>query len=161
MASNFYYTHHVEFNNSSVIQDAFYNKNSTYLFVCFHNGSVAGYYGVSEDTFKEFSRASSAGQYYNYYIKNRFQTASSDVVFVPKDADSSVKSAPEKPVKTDAQGRNDAKTEYVVTVRVDGLLEFKVPADDVVSAMEYVSSILKVSSTDGKIKYTFEGVSKS
>jgi hypothetical protein len=133
------------------------------LYLTFNTGVVAGYQGVPKNYFDGLTKAASVGQYYNYYIKNGFATTHGDVVFVPREGfDHKV------PVANDRTGAaapnvsesgNNKTTPFVVTVRFDGSLEFKIDASDAKDAIEKVEKSLHGTTVDGN--YSIEGVKKS
>ncbi len=58
---------------SSVIDSIEYNNHEEELIVNFHNGSAYQYVSVSEETFRDFLKAPSQGQYFNQYIKHNYK----------------------------------------------------------------------------------------
>jgi hypothetical protein len=159
MADQVFYTHHVGFKGSEALEEAYYSDVTHRLYIKFVNGNTAGYVNVPKEHFKALAAAQSAGSYYNTWIKYSFTGTHTDVVFVPEsDRNASSSVAPDPNV--DKTG-NAAKSNFVVVVRVDGTLEFTVPAVDVRSALQNVEQILANSSRSNDLTYTFEGVNKS
>lgn len=58
--------------NSAAIKQVFYSSDTGALFVQFHNGSIAGYSGVSIDVYTNFMFAESTGKYWNNEIYGHF-----------------------------------------------------------------------------------------
>lgn len=132
------YTHHFQpAKYSEVVKEVFYNANSKELYVVLHSGTIAGYHGVWEDEYNGFCTSASAGQYWNWYIKGKYNTLSGDVNFVPYEETSS-----------DAVMKNPEKT-FNVTVAVNGELRFTVYNSDIVSATKNVHELIEKSFVSG------------
>jgi len=58
--------------NSSAIRAADYDSASRLLYIWFPNNGPYTFYGVPEHIFRGLISASSAGSYYNQYIRGRF-----------------------------------------------------------------------------------------
>jgi|SRR6478609_4931347 len=157
MTDQVFYTHHAQFNGSSVLTDAYYSDQTYRLYLKFRHGAIAGYRNVNLHTFTGISNAPSAGSYYNNYIKNNYMTTHGDVVFLPADNINVSSTVPED--KTGAAvGKNDEPS-FVVTVRLDGTLEFEVSATDAKKAIELVEKNVDLGRFDGT--YSVEGVKKA
>lgn len=58
--------------NSSAIARVEYDRASMQLQIWFHDTGLYTYYGVPESTYFGLVTASSAGRYFNDYIKDRY-----------------------------------------------------------------------------------------
>jgi KTSC domain-containing protein len=58
--------------NSSAINAIGYDENSNHLRIEFSHGNTYDYYNVPKEIFEGLLNASSAGSYYNQYIKDKF-----------------------------------------------------------------------------------------
>lgn len=166
MSDQFFYTHHIEFKNSSAISDVFYSDRMERLYVVFTNGNVAGYKAVPVGVIDGFKNAVSPGQYYNNWVKNRYSGTHTDVVFVPAQDHKVSHSASRDNLAYAAdsvgKNRNNDKVEFVLSVRLDGSFEFRVKATDAKGAIEEVEKILKGSSSGlDASNFTIEGVNRA
>lgn len=123
---------------SSVIEKVFYDKNRNEMFVKLHSGIVAGYSNVALSAFDDFAASESAGQFWNWYIKNHYGTLNGDVYFIPRSEPSG------KHDFTNAGNKN-----FSVTVTVNGDLKFDLDAGDVVEATKRVYELIEKSVVDG------------
>lgn len=57
---------------SSAITFAEYNPDKRELYITFKQGSTYTYYGVPPQVYEAFLSASSAGTYFNDYIKDKY-----------------------------------------------------------------------------------------
>lgn len=62
----------MDFPNSSVIQSADYDPNARTLDVTFTSGRNYTYFAVPEDVYDALIAASSAGEYFNTYIRDHY-----------------------------------------------------------------------------------------
>jgi len=58
--------------NSTLLQAATYQDQSTFLELEFRSGAIYRYLGVPAQTYQELLRAESQGRYFNQHIRNRF-----------------------------------------------------------------------------------------
>jgi lysyl-tRNA synthetase class 2 len=58
---------------SSLLQAAAYDVQSSVLAVTFHSGAIYRYLDVPASTYEEFVHAESKGRYFNSTIRNRFK----------------------------------------------------------------------------------------
>lgn len=115
---------------SSALSDAYYDEKNARLYVRFHTGGLAGYKSVSKSIWEQFKHALSHGRFYTYNIRN---------VYAGIDTTGITFRSASKAVS--AVNASD-KIEYVLEVKYNGTLEFKVKATDVKSAIEEVERTL-------------------
>lgn len=111
---------------SSVIDEVFYDAKNYELYVILHNGAQPAYRGVSQAEFDGFKNASSAGSYWNRYIKDGYTGISGDVEFVDP-----------QPVPAASE------PEFVIVVEVNGTLTITGNAKDGNEALRRVNQVLE------------------
>lgn len=60
--------------NSTLLQAAAYQDQPPVLQLRFHGGAVYRYLGVPAQLYQQLLQAESKGQYFNFWIRNRFPT---------------------------------------------------------------------------------------
>ena len=68
--------------DSSVLKQAIYNAATHHLYLKFHNGTIAGYGGVSKSVYDGLVESYSAGAFYNSYIRGQYTGIDGNVAFV-------------------------------------------------------------------------------
>lgn len=132
------YTHHQTV-NSSALTDAWYNEDTTELYVKFKNsGTIAGYGGVPRWEFDDLVTAYSVGAAYSH-LKNHggYRTLNGNVKLVAKTVPAPVATA----------------SSVVVRVEVSGTLDFiSKPGTDATAWLSEVTRLLNEVVVDGNFK---------
>ena len=58
--------------DSSLLKSATFDSQTNLLTISFQTGTVYGYEGVSQEVFEELKEASSAGNFFNSNIRDRY-----------------------------------------------------------------------------------------
>lgn len=130
--------------SSSVISKVYYDSANRELFVHLHNGARVGYKAVPPTVYDEFSRASSAGNYWNTWIKDKpyYPGTNGDVNLVDYNATSKSSVTVNTPAPD---------PEFTVRVEVSGTITFAGTAKNGAEALRKVQEALDA---------TFVGTSK-
>lgn len=144
MTKTVYYTHKFESPESSAIAGGWYNCDTRELWVDFHTGSTAGYKGVPNYVWNQFSKSPSKGRYYSQAVRDHFDGISGDVVFVPGYADTAT-SIPSTPEPASIGHAAPVETRATSVFRVKFLTqiegEFSVSASSMEEALRFFSEL--------------------
>ena len=124
--------------NSSAIEEVHYDSINSETYVTFHNGTIAGYGGVSFRQYGKLINADSVGGWYSWNVRDKFTGISGDVHFEPRPAPFA--ETPE-PVQE--------KKDFDVRVELTGELQFLVKAGNFAAAEKLVTELVDKALTDG------------
>lgn len=149
MTNTVHYTDDFE-PDSVVIDHVYYDAKRNELYILLHSGSVCGYLSVPQDIYKNFTKASSAGSYWNSYIKWNYRGTSGDVNFVPAQ-----KSESKPALATNAK-------QYAVVVNINGDLRFDLDGQGADAVIAKVKELVDKTLVDGtfyvkEVKINHEG----
>jgi hypothetical protein len=122
--------------NSSAIEEVHYDSINGEMYVTFHNGTIAGYSGVSFRQYGKLINADSVGGWYSWNVRDKFTGISGDVHFEPR---------PAPFVETPVQEKKD----FDVRVELTGELQFLVHADNFAAAEKLVTDLVDKALMDG------------
>jgi hypothetical protein len=127
--------------DSSTIKKVYYDYQNKTLAVEFKHGGFAGYVNVNPGAYNGICNATSAGKFYNSYIRGIYQGARVDDV--------------EK--RNYETTENTAETKFKIVAEVTGGVTIEVRADDIAGALKVAEEQIN-KAFEGDVKISFKGV---